>query len=315
MIYLSTLLGYFITLFLCIILALSVENLFLLWVLLELNILCFIPIFISRKSSNSTSNSLKYFVSQSRASLLFIIIIIFPTDNIIFLIILIIFKIGVPPLQRWLTSLLPTLNHPEIFILFTVQKLIPLIIVSHLNCINIIYLFVAISLLFTISCLVDTISLFKLLFISSVVNIIWTLRNLWNRWLVFFRGYTTILGGLIINLVLFNINKARDLITGPSITKIIIPIQFFNLGGVPPLIGFNLKLILLNKLIYFNPRLALALLLATLIVLYIYTIIFYQANCMKPSSANIKTELESRQQTSLSLISLLSTSFLYPLII
>lgn len=315
MLYLPTLLGYFRALILCTILALSVDNLFLQWALLELNMLCFIPIFIARKSANSATNRLKYFVCQSRASLLFVIAIIIPTDLNLIITLLMMFKIGVPPLQRWLTSIIPTLNIPEIIILLTVQKIIPLTIVSQLNCKEVISLIVISSFLFTLSNLADTTALFKLLFISSVVNIIWTLRNLWSSWLLFFAGYTAILGGLIINLHLFSINKTSDLLAGPRIAKFILPIQFFNLGGVPPLIGFHLKLMLLAKIIAHSPMMAFLLLFSTLVVLYIYTIIFYQANCVRPPTINSKIAIASRQQTKVGVAALVATSFFYPLLI
>jgi len=315
MMYLPTILGYFMTLILCILIALRVENLFLQWALLELNMLCFIPIFISRKTSNSTTNRLKYFVSQSSASLLFIIIIMLPLNSPLIILLLIIFKIGVPPFQRWLTAILPTLNLSEIFILFTIQKFLPLIILSQFNSGLTLFIFILASFLFTLVRSSSTTSLYKLLFISSVVNIIWTLINLWNRWLIFFCGYTRIFGGLIINLSLFSISKTRDLIVGPTIAKIIIPIQFFNLGGVPPLAGFNLKLMLLNKIVNFNPPMTLILLISTLITLYLYTIIFYQANCITVSSMGSKLNLERNQQSNIALGSLIATSFILPIII
>jgi len=170
--YLPTILGYFMTLILCILIALRVENLFLQWALLELNMLCFIPIFISRKTSNSTTNRLKYFVSQSSASLLFIIIIMLPLNSPLIILLLIIFKIGVPPFQRWLTAILPTLNLSEIFILFTIQKFLPLIILSQFNSGLTLFIFILASFLFTLVRSSSTTSLYKLLFISSVVNII-----------------------------------------------------------------------------------------------------------------------------------------------
>lgn len=119
----------------------------------------------------------------------------------------------------------------------------------------------------------------------------------------------------MINLHLFSINKTRDLIAGPRIAKFILPIQFFNLGGVPPLIGFHLKLMLLTKIITHNPTLALLLLFSTLVVLYIYTMMFYQANCTRPPATNSKINIASRQQTRVGITALMATSFFYPLLI
>merc|ERR1712243_449687 len=100
-IYLSTYFGYLIVLIFCVCGSFIRDWFFIQWVLLELNMLCFIPIFISRKRSYSTINRLKYFISQRAASLLFIIFY-FALFFIrkIFLFFLIMFKIGMPPFQR-----------------------------------------------------------------------------------------------------------------------------------------------------------------------------------------------------------------------
>merc|ERR1719430_820049 len=76
--------------------------------------------------------------------------------------------------------------------------------------------------------------------------------------IIFFIIYCLILGGLIFSLVIFNIKKIIDLKEGERMPKFIISFHLFNIGGVPPMLGFVIKLI-------------------------IYTILIYQVVCLTPS--------------------------------
>merc|ERR1712055_541629 len=75
--------------------------------------------------------------------------------------------------------------------------------------------------------------------------------------------------GLIFSLVIFNIKKIIDLKEGERIPKFIISFHLFNIGGVPPMLGFVIKLILL---------------------LIIYTILIYQVVCLTPSLNRLRRE-------------------------
>merc|ERR1712212_1320869 len=102
--FIFTISTYIRALIICVVLSLRAEALPIQWALLELNILCFIPILSAFRTSRSTVNRIKYFTTQRSASLLFIIA-------------LIIFKMAIPPFQRWITSILPSLGLRQINIL------------------------------------------------------------------------------------------------------------------------------------------------------------------------------------------------------
>jgi len=266
----------------CVAMSLRTETLPIQWALLELNMLCFIPILSAFRTSRSTVNRIKYFTTQRRASLLFIIFMGTPFHNSVILNMLIIFKIAIPPFQRWITSILPSIGLTQINIIFTIQKLIPLVILAQNNYPPILFAFIIMAFGFTLLSSLDSLPLWKLIFVSSVVNIIWTLRNLNNSWLIFFLGYSAILTGLLSNLKLFQVRKLSDIIKLKGGVRIALPLQFFSLGGVPPMAGFMVKLIIISKMVTSNLPIAIVLLFSSLIIIFIYTIIFYQIFCIKP---------------------------------
>ena len=112
-------------------------------------------------------------------------------------------------------------------------------------------------------------------------------------WFIFFIVYCLILGGLIFRLVIFNIKKIIDLKEGGMLTKFIISFHLFNIGGVPPILGFVIKLILLVKMLNIRLFFIIALLFSSFILLIIYLILIYQVVCLTPS-LNRFCELKTR---------------------
>lgn len=247
--------------------------------------LCFIPIFISRKRSYSTINRLKYFISQRAASLLFIIFyfaLFFIRRN--FFVFLIMFKIGMPPFQRWIISIISVLNVGEIYLLLSIQKFIPIVILSHLVREKVVIFFLLVSIVLVLSYVKYLTSLIIILFISSVINSMWVIGSIvGGGWFIYFFTYCLILGGLVISLWMLNVKKIADLKEGEILVKIITSFHLFNIGGVPPILGFIIKLLLLLKL--FNVRLIFigVLLFSSFVLLIIYTLLIYQVVCISPS--------------------------------
>lgn len=107
------------------------------WVSLEINMLRFLPILVSSEVS-PLENSIKYFLVQRLASILFIISVLAGSFNYscvieAIVIIPLLIKLGAVPLHGWFLSLVKTVNMYTLFLLSTVQKAIPLVILSTLN--------------------------------------------------------------------------------------------------------------------------------------------------------------------------------------
>jgi len=238
------------------------------WIGLEINLLSFIPLIIDNKSILSRESAIKYFLTQTFASLIFLFIsilyiikfnILFNIENNSFqnLIInsTIILKLGAAPFHLWFPNVIEGLTWLNAFILLTWQKLAPLIIISYSIFSNIIILFIFISTLIGSIGGFNQTALRKILAYSSINHIGWLLTALsFNNilWIFYFILYFTVNLSIIIvfkSFNLFNINQIFIFNNTTPILKFCLFINFLSLGGLPPFLGFLPKWIVIETLI------------------------------------------------------------------
>ena len=248
------------------------------WIRLEINILRFLPI-ISSGLNIELENSVKYFIIQSWASIIFLIRFFFCNylfNNFYLLLIISIFiKLGIAPFHTWFISILKTCSLYILIILSTIQKIIPLIILNNIY-INFIlyYIRIFLTIVFILLILSRVINLNKLLALSSLGNILWLISsNILSIKLIllFIAVYIYILLGIYIfyNMYYYNIFMQINRIN--LFDKIIIIILFISLGGMPPILGFLRKLLILKIIfIYENIFLFLIIIFSSLVLLYHY---------------------------------------------
>ena len=248
------------------------------WISLEINILRFLPI-ISSGVNIELENSVKYFLVQRWASIIFLMRFffcnyLFRRINLI-LIIRIFIKLGISPFHTWFISILKTCSLYILLILSTIQKIIPLIILNNIFFVlNLFYLRVFFTILFLLFILPRVINLNKLLALSSLGNILWLIsRNILSLKLMFL--FIIIYIYILIGIYIFyNSYYYRIFIQINSINlfdKIIIILVFMSLGGIPPILGFLRKLLILKIIFYYeNIVLFLMIIFSSLILLYHY---------------------------------------------
>merc|ERR1712045_834502 len=163
---------------------------------LELNILRFLPI-ISTRENIEIENSIKYFLIQRFASVIFLLRfffleIILRTLNV-FIMIRMFVKLGVSPFHSCFISILKTRSLKILFILSSVQRFIPLVILNNIIFNYIVfYIIVFLNLIILVYILFSTISFNKILALSSILNII-SLKLI----IIFFIIYIYMLSGVI----------------------------------------------------------------------------------------------------------------------
>jgi len=270
--------NFYLLIFISILIAFRFNSRLIIWIRLEINILRFLPI-ISSGLNIELENSVKYFIIQRWASIIFLIRFFF--CNYLFnrfytlLIIRIFIKLGISPFHTWFISILKTCSLFILIILSTVQKLIPLIILNNIYInFNLFYFRIIITIIFILFILSSVINLNKLLALSSLGNILWLIsRNILSLKLIllFIFIYIYILLGIYIfyNTYYYNIFIQINRIN--FFDKIIIIIVFMSLGGIPPMLGFLRKLLILKMIfIYENMFLFLIIVFSALILLYHY---------------------------------------------
>nr|YP_010613652.1 NADH dehydrogenase subunit 2 [Delias belladonna]WAR69283.1 NADH dehydrogenase subunit 2 [Delias belladonna] len=261
------------------------------WIGLEINLLSFIPLISSPKNLLSTEASLKYFLTQSIASINFLFSILmkmilfknFEMNNFISIMInsSLLMKMGSAPFFFWFPNIMEGLSWMNCFIIMTWQKITPMILLSYYM--NNFFIMIIMILNISIGAIsgFNQTSIRKLLAFSSINNLGWLMASLMiseNIWLMYFLLYSfmnLILCSLFYMLNIFYINQILNLNLN-SFIKISLFINLFSLGGLPPFLGFFPKWIIINFLIQNNMyMLSFMFILTSLIMLFFYIRIIY----------------------------------------
>nr|AII02249.1 NADH dehydrogenase subunit 2 [Endrosis sarcitrella] len=263
------------------------------WIGLEINLLSFIPLISNSNNLLSSEASLKYFLTQSIASINFLFSILmklilmktFEVNNFISIMInsSLLMKMGSVPFHFWFPNIIEGLSWFNCFILMTWQKITPMILLSYyFNKNFLIFIMILNTIIGAIGGLNQT-SLRKLMAFSSINNLGWMLasimisENLWMFYLFMYSFLISIMCILFNMLNLFFINQLF-FINMNSMIKISLLINFLSLGGMPPFIGFFPKWIVINFLIFNKIYIVTFIfIMMSLIMLFFYIRIFYSS--------------------------------------
>uniref|UniRef100_UPI0030033FEF NADH dehydrogenase subunit 2 n=1 Tax=Anaxarcha sinensis TaxID=2033272 RepID=UPI0030033FEF len=265
------------------------------WMGLEINLLSFIPMLSSNKNMFSTESSLKYFLIQAAASstLLFLILLktnlyemfylmkISTWNNLIMIPLLM--KIACAPFHWWLPSVMEGLSWMNCFILLSIQKIAPLMLISYMitNSYFIQFMIMISAFIGAIGGL-NQISLRKILSFSSINHIGWMLAIMtlgMNLWLMYFIIYTINIIAVISLTAMINlsyISQTFNTLNQKKIIKFTLFISMMSLGGLPPFLGFFPKWIAIQfmtqNLMIFT---SMVLIISSLLTLYYYMRMMY----------------------------------------
>nr|YP_010835924.1 NADH dehydrogenase subunit 2 [Cunedda sp. 1 SJ-2023a]WGC89443.1 NADH dehydrogenase subunit 2 [Cunedda sp. 1 SJ-2023a] len=273
----SSLLLFFYSMILGVMVSLCSNNFITIWLGLEISLVSFLPMMVN-ESLLSSESSMKYFIIQAISSSLLLLGVMMMIMNynwlgnlIIYLSLMI--KIGVAPFHSWVLSVVEGLSYFCLFILLFMMKLVPLFISSLMN---ISFMLVAlITMIFgAISGLIQN-SIRKLLALSSIYNLGLIISCIYevSIWVVYFFVY-----GLILLSLLFLIENLNSSYLNQIITvefdlskKFIFWLVMLSMGGLPPFLGFFNKLIVIEFLILNDHFLtSIVLILTALMVIFYY---------------------------------------------
>lgn len=249
------------------------------WAGLELRLLCFIP-FLVRGRQGYGEARVKYFLVQVCGSLILLVRRLVFTKPVglrcSLILIALLLKLGAAPFHFWFPLIREELRWVIFYIVSTIQKVIPLVVVSYLRR-RVIYVRVIFCGVIRALGGVGEIRLRKVLSYSSINHIGWLLipiREGMVYWVIYFILYCSVLATVVINLYLINIYSLRQIRRwrGRKIEGLSVFIRFISLGGIPPLLGFLPKWLIfygiscLGRVICF-----LAIILRRTVALFYYT--------------------------------------------
>lgn len=283
-IFLSPIAGFRFIVFMSILFRFSSQTLFFFWLRLEINIISILPILGARDTFFRREITIKYFISQSVASIIFLVLfflVYFFTSSSLELIFTsaVLFKLGVPPFHRWFLNIIIRCPLDSIILILFVQKFIPLHILSKiyssfiLNC-----LIMVLTFLLIFFYLKNLSSLRIVLVLSAWGNSLWIIvsRSVSDRWFIFLTAYGAFLFIVLWAFKFLNAPKISILLRYGINIKIMCAVRLLNLAGLPPFSGFFAKLFLIKTIINFTPLFLIFMLLNTsLLVLLSYTFLSF----------------------------------------
>nr|QOL10583.1 NADH dehydrogenase subunit 2 [Aphis gossypii] len=271
---------FFIMLMFSTLMSISASNWLSMWMGLELNLFSIIPILNFKSSIYSIEATMKYFLIQAFASILLLIFLInknffFLSNSNIMIIMPLLMKLSLMPFHLWLPSMMEGLNWIACLLMMTWQKISPLIMISYLNTNkNLIFLITLISMNSIFG--LNQNSMRKILAMSSINNSTWMLfAILLNNklWMNYFMIYSMLNFLMIKILNNYNINYINQLkfFNLNFFFKLNMMMLIFSIMGLPPMIGFLMKWMLIKNLIYNN----MYMIMMMLIMLTILNLFFY----------------------------------------
>nr|YP_009537961.1 NADH dehydrogenase subunit 2 [Athyma punctata]AYN60704.1 NADH dehydrogenase subunit 2 [Athyma punctata] len=263
------------------------------WIGLEINLLSFIPLISTPNNLLNSEASLKYFLTQSIASINFlfsILLSLFLMKNFFFYnffsIIInssLLMKMGSIPFHFWFPNIMEGLSWFNCFILMTWQKITPMILLSYYFNLNFLYFIMIFNVLIGAIGSFNQTSLRKLMAFSSINNLGWMIssmtisENLWLIYFILYSTFTLIMCFLFYIINIFFINQLFFFNMNFFI-KISIMINFLSLGGLPPFLGFFPKWLVISYLLNNNFFIiSFMFIMSSLILLYVYIRIIYSS--------------------------------------
>nr|WNO18628.1 NADH dehydrogenase subunit 2 [Tagiades gana gana] len=234
------------------------------WIGLEINLLSFIPLISNSNNLFSSEASLKYFLTQSIASINFLFSILlkmiymknFEINNFFSILInsSLLMKMGSAPFHFWFPNIIEGLSWLNCFILMTWQKITPMILLSYYFNMNFLMFIMMINTVIGAISGINQTSLRKLMSFSSINNLGWMLFAIMiseSLWLIYFFLYSFLV--MILCFLFYNMNtyfiNQLFMFNMNFLLKFLLLINFLSLGGLPPFLGFFPKWMIINFMI------------------------------------------------------------------
>nr|YP_010554685.1 NADH dehydrogenase subunit 2 [Hydropsyche simulata]UYO79318.1 NADH dehydrogenase subunit 2 [Hydropsyche simulata] len=300
------------------------------WMGLEINTLIFLTLTYNKKFLINSEFSIKYYLIQSISSINFLFFIILINYNLIdkndiynFILInlnlTLLMKMGSAPFHFWMISIIEGISWNNIFILLTLQKIPPMILISYYLNLKMLMIVVILNCFFGSLGGLNQLNIQKIMIYSSIYNFSWMFSSIIiseNLFLFFILVYMLIFFNLTYLFSKFNLFFINQLYLIKS-NKSIMLIIFFNLlslGGLPPFMGFISKWIISIYMIQTLNSMVLIMVLSSLINLFYYIQLMYPFLTIQKFenkwSSSLKINTKMMIMSYFSLFSLIMSSML-----
>nr|AMX22417.1 NADH dehydrogenase subunit 2 [Unio delphinus] len=274
------------------------------WMMMELNMLAFIPLVCLKKSTTEADISLKYLIPQSFASSLFMISIImstFSSHSKVLASVALLMKAGSVPMHAWFPTVMYSINMLAGFTLMTWQKIVPLFLLSvqQLSYTPLILASAIMSATWGSIAGLNQTNIISMLTFSSIAHLSWLIMAslLSVKTLsTYLMSYALTLLPIFISLSIYSMKMHKTIMSEmmEKYLQITLTLNFLSLAGMPPLAIFMNKIII----IYLMSKTAMTFILVFMLIssaisLYFYIIIAFTSmfDYSKPLSLSNKMTL------------------------
>nr|YP_010583052.1 NADH dehydrogenase subunit 2 [Eurhadina exclamationis]UGN61498.1 NADH dehydrogenase subunit 2 [Eurhadina exclamationis] len=264
------------TMLMGILMSISSNNWIMMWCGLEISLISIIPLMVSKLVASSES-TMKYFIMQSVSStmlMLSMLVMVMSGDynyNYLMMTALLI-KMGVAPFHNWVLTVVEGLDLIMIYMILTINKIAPITLMSYTtkSLMLIILLTVITGSLLglnqnSVKKMIGYSSIFNMGFVMSVLKYNW-------MWIMYMFMYSMLLMMLLMllhknKILLMNQMTFIELLTN----KLSMWMVLLSMGGLPPLIGFSIKYMVMLYMISMKMLATMAMMLMTsLIIMFFY---------------------------------------------
>nr|ADU55453.1 NADH dehydrogenase subunit 2 [Dosidicus gigas] len=301
------------------------------WMGLEINLMGFLPLMNIKGKTLEAEASMKYFIIQSMSSSILIISSVLMYNNTLswysmftdstfslMIILSLVLKLGGAPLHFWMPSIAKQMSWSILFMMLTWQKLAPLLMLSlvNSNLMVVMLISMASTIVGSVMALNQT-NIQLIMTYSSISHLGWMLSMITinsSLTMMYFFNYIMISMPLM-NMLSMTLGNHLFMLTQQTKMNNMIPISLIlSLGGLPPLLGFMSKLIILISLIEMKlMMLAMFMFVGTLISLYFY--LNMSLMLMIKSYKNLHSNTPNEMYNPIISFNLLGSFIVYPIVI
>nr|YP_010882115.1 NADH dehydrogenase subunit 2 [Sungaya inexpectata]WID87016.1 NADH dehydrogenase subunit 2 [Sungaya inexpectata] len=313
-----------------ILLSISSNSWFVVWMGMEINMMSFMPMIMEQKNMMSKESSLTYFMVQTIASMLLIMSVImlnikklnFTTINPMEMMLMsaLMMKSGMSPFHFWMPKMMEGMNWNNCFILMTMQKIIPLMMMSNIIKINMLTMTAMMMSIFigAIGGLNQT-SLRKLMAYSSISNNGWMMAAMmisettWVTYMLFYMMMTMIMTTTMNMYKNYHINQLISM-NETTTKKFLLMMNMISISGLPPMMGFMPKWIVIQSTTNMNQLMLMGvMIMLTLITIYYYLRVMFTTMTLvniEPKWNNNNSNKNYKMTTMMSVMSITSLTLI-----
>nr|YP_010990565.1 NADH dehydrogenase subunit 2 [Kodaianella bicinctifrons]WOW98879.1 NADH dehydrogenase subunit 2 [Kodaianella bicinctifrons] len=294
-----------------IIMVTSSNNILFSWMSMEINLISFLPILT--ESKKMTDQPMKYFIVQSLSSSTMLMSILMnsiiesPLNESIILMTSMLMKMGMMPFHLWMPNLMQSMTWMNCFIMSTMQKISPTILISQTMNFHIMMYPMILSLIASPISTINQLSTKKIMAYSSISNSPWMIMSMMiskTKFIMFMIIYSMITVMIMKSMKKMNFMFINQSLNKSNKKKLSMIINILSMSGMPPMLGFVPKWIILQSMINISIMMVSSMIISSILSMFIYMKMI--STMMMTASTTKKTKKEIAEKENNMTINLLT---------